>query len=97
MQAFTGQEAPESLLDALAALKASEDPRERQVSACMIHNLFDEYRFFAKYPDKELSITAVLFGGLIQRGLVADRYSLCMTFCVSELCTRCSGVPCGGL
>ena len=43
------------------------------MSACMIHNLFDEYRFFAKYPDKELSITAVLFGGLIQRGLVADR------------------------
>jgi CCR4-NOT transcription complex subunit 1 len=29
----------------------------------MIHNLFDEYRFFPKYPDKELKITAVLFGG----------------------------------
>ena len=73
MQAFTGQESPESLLEALATLKGSADPRERQVSACMIHNLFDEYRFFAKYPDKELAITAVLFGGLIQQGLIADR------------------------
>ena len=40
----------------------------------MIHNLFDEYRFFAKYPDKELAITAALFGGLVQRDLVAGRW-----------------------
>ena len=23
-----------------------------QVYACMVHNLFDEYRYFPKYPDK---------------------------------------------
>lgn len=28
----------------------------------MIHNLFDEYRFFSKYPEKELRITGILFG-----------------------------------
>ena len=38
----------------------------------MIHNLFDEYRFFPKYPDKELQITGVLFGSLIQHQLVAN-------------------------
>jgi hypothetical protein len=32
----------------------------------MVHNLFDEYRFFPKYPEKELRITAVLFGGAAQ-------------------------------
>jgi CCR4-NOT transcription complex subunit 1 len=37
----------------------------------MIHNLFDEYRFFPKYPDKELRVTGVLFGALIQHQLVA--------------------------
>jgi CCR4-NOT transcription complex subunit 1 len=37
----------------------------------MIHNLFDEYRFFQKYPDKELRITGILFGALIQHQLVA--------------------------
>ena len=38
----------------------------------MIHNLFDEYRFFHKYPDKELRITGVLFGTLIQHQLVSS-------------------------
>ena len=74
LQAFTGQEAPDALLATLASLKASSQLRERQVAACMIHNLFDEYRFFAKYPDKELAITAALFGGLVQQNLVAGRW-----------------------
>ena len=25
--------------------------------SCMIHNLFDEYRFFPKYPEKELQVS----------------------------------------
>lgn len=37
----------------------------------MVHNLFDEYRFFHKYPDKELTTTGILFGQLIQHQLVA--------------------------
>ncbi len=36
----------------------------------MLRNLFEEYRFFPQYPDKELHITAVLFGGIIEQGLV---------------------------
>jgi CCR4-NOT transcription complex subunit 1 len=36
----------------------------------MIHNLLDEYRFFHKYPEKELKITAQLFGSIIQHKLV---------------------------
>lgn len=38
----------------------------------MIHNLFDEYRFFSRYPDRELLITATLFGALIKHGLVSS-------------------------
>ncbi len=38
----------------------------------MIHNLFDEYRFFARYPDRELHITAALFGSLVKHGLVSS-------------------------
>jgi CCR4-NOT transcription complex subunit 1 len=37
----------------------------------MIHNLFDEYRFFPKYPDKELIITGELFGSLIRDQLMS--------------------------
>lgn len=36
----------------------------------MIRNLFEEYRFFPSYPDKELTITAQLFGGIIDYELV---------------------------
>jgi len=36
----------------------------------MLRNLFEEYRFFPQYPDKELHITAQLFGGIIDRNLV---------------------------
>ena len=36
----------------------------------MLRSLFEEYRFFPQYPDKELHTTAVLFGGIIEQGLV---------------------------
>ena len=50
----------------------SAAPREQQVYACMVHNLFDEYRYFPKYPDKPLRTTALLFGSLVQHGLVSN-------------------------
>ncbi|KAJ9512568.1 hypothetical protein QJQ45_018936, partial [Haematococcus lacustris] len=56
----------------LQAFKVSPNPREQEVFACMIHNLFEEYRFFPRYPDKELHITAMLFGSLIAHGLVSS-------------------------
>lgn len=36
----------------LQSFKASNNAHEQEVFACMIHNLFDEYRFFPRYPDK---------------------------------------------
>ena len=36
----------------LKKFKSSANQREQEVFACMIHNLFDEYRFFPRYPDK---------------------------------------------
>lgn len=41
----------------LKGFKNSTLGREQEVFACMVHNLFDEYRFFPKYPDKELATT----------------------------------------
>lgn len=42
----------------------------QDVFACMIKNLFEEYNFFEQYPEKELHITALLFGGVVREGLV---------------------------
>lgn len=36
--------------------------RERVIYDCMIANIFEEHRFFSKYPEKQLNIAAVLFG-----------------------------------
>ncbi|RUP46545.1 hypothetical protein BC936DRAFT_146826 [Jimgerdemannia flammicorona] len=70
-QIYRGDMSIEHMIDLLQRFKNSNVPREQDVFACMIHNLFDEYRFFPKYPEKELAITGVLFGSLIQYQLVS--------------------------
>jgi hypothetical protein len=45
------------LVELLRGLQASAVPREQEVFACMVHSLFDEYRFFQNYPEKELHTT----------------------------------------
>jgi CCR4-NOT transcription complex subunit 1 len=60
------------VVEALARYKDSSVVREQEVFACMINNLFDEYRFFPRYPDKELHITATLFGAMIQKQLISS-------------------------
>ncbi|KAI7898110.1 CCR4-Not complex component, Not1-domain-containing protein [Cokeromyces recurvatus] len=68
---YNGELSLDAMIELLKKLSISKDPREQDVFACMIHNLFDEYTFFPKYPDKELSITSILFGSLIQHRLVS--------------------------
>ncbi|ELK38475.1 CCR4-NOT transcription complex subunit 1 [Myotis davidii] len=60
----------DEVLEMLQRFKDSTIKREREVFNCMLRNLFEEYRFFPQYPDKELHITACLFGGIIEKGLV---------------------------
>ena len=60
------------LIALLKKFKHSEKLKEQEIFRCMIHNLFDEYRFFHKYPEKELVITGQIFGSLIQNQLVSS-------------------------
>ncbi|KAN0075454.1 Not1 domain containing protein [Tylopilus felleus] len=51
--------------------KASSDPRDHEIFSCMLHFLFDEYKFFQSYyPARELAMTGYLFGSIIQYELV---------------------------
>ncbi|XP_037941750.1 CCR4-NOT transcription complex subunit 1 isoform X3 [Teleopsis dalmanni] len=72
----------DEVLDILQRFKESNNRREQEVYLCMLRNLFEEYRFFPHYPDKELQITAQLFGGIIERNLVP-------TFVAMGLALRC--------
>eukprot|EP00742_Colponemidia_sp_Colp-10_P004133 GILJ01004411.1.p1 GENE.GILJ01004411.1~~GILJ01004411.1.p1 ORF type:complete len:2283 (+),score=370.59 GILJ01004411.1:173-7021(+) len=69
---YIGELSIANLIEQMKAFKASEKPNEYDIYNCIVHNLFDEYRFFHKYPDKELKITAEFFGALIQHQLVSN-------------------------
>jgi CCR4-NOT transcription complex subunit 1 len=69
---YTSEEGLTGVVEMLKKFKTSGNQRENDIFACMIHNLFDEYRFFPKYPEKELRITGILFGMLIQHQLVSS-------------------------
>lgn len=66
----------DEVLEMLKKFQNSPDKHEREVFSCMLRNLFEEYKFFPQYPDKELYTTAQLFGGIVDMGLVPSYVSL---------------------
>ncbi|KAL7495152.1 hypothetical protein ACHAWT_006213 [Skeletonema menzelii] len=69
---YASEESAREVVELLKRFKTSGSSKENDIFACMIHNLFDEYRFFSKYPEKELRITGILFGLLIKEQLVSS-------------------------
>ncbi|KAI4354776.1 hypothetical protein L6164_003615 [Bauhinia variegata] len=69
-QMFSGQLGVDSMVQMLVRFKESSVNREKSIFDCMIANLFEEYKFFPKYPDRQLRIAAVLFGSVIKHQLV---------------------------
>ena len=53
----------------LQTFKNSSNKRDRQVWDCVVYSLFEEYRYFLRYPEKELTITGNLFGTLLARDM----------------------------
>ncbi|PON57727.1 CCR4-NOT transcription complex subunit [Trema orientale] len=69
-QMFSGNLTIDAMVQMLARFKESSVRRENLIFECMIANLFEEYRFFPKYPEKQLKIAAILFGSVIKHQLV---------------------------
>ncbi|MED6130919.1 hypothetical protein PIB30_005208 [Stylosanthes scabra] len=69
-QMFSDQLTINAMVQMLARFKESSVKREKSIFDCMIGNLFEEYRFFPKYPERQLKIAAVLFGSVIKHQLV---------------------------
>ncbi|KIJ29884.1 hypothetical protein M422DRAFT_214789 [Sphaerobolus stellatus SS14] len=61
----------DQVIQRLKQAKDSTNPRDQEIFSCMLHFLFDEYKFFQSfYPPRELAMTGYLFGSLIQHRLV---------------------------
>ncbi|CAI9101327.1 OLC1v1038621C1 [Oldenlandia corymbosa var. corymbosa] len=69
-QMFSGQLTIDDMIQMLSRFKESPEKREQSIFECMIANLFEEYKFFSKYPERQLKIAAILFGSLIKHQLV---------------------------
>ncbi|MCL7029068.1 hypothetical protein MKW94_016593 [Papaver nudicaule] len=65
-QMFCGQLCVDARVQMLARYKESPEKREQSIYECMIGNLFEDYKFFPKYTERQLQIAAVLFGSLIK-------------------------------
>lgn len=70
-QMYEEQISIKDIISLLQRTKTSSETRDGQIFACMVHTLFDEYRCFESYyPPRELAMTAVVFGSLIQHQLI---------------------------
>ncbi|CAG8484109.1 12575_t:CDS:10 [Ambispora gerdemannii] len=75
----------DEMIKLLSKFKNSQNPRENKIFECMVHNLFDEYQFFPKYPQRELTITSIIFGSLIQSQLVGYMALVALRYVLSAL------------
>jgi CCR4-NOT transcription complex subunit 1 len=50
--------------------RTSEVKKDQEIYACMLHSLFDEYRFLHKYPSQYLEKIAKLFGAIIKHRIM---------------------------
>uniref|UniRef100_A0A1I7X8P1 CCR4-NOT transcription complex subunit 1 n=1 Tax=Heterorhabditis bacteriophora TaxID=37862 RepID=A0A1I7X8P1_HETBA len=68
----TGQLTVSDLISRLKGFKNSQNIRDQKVLACVVKNLFEEYRFFHEYPERELRTTAEVYGGIIREGIISN-------------------------
>ena len=57
-------------IEKLKEYKDSQEHEKREIYACMIHCLLDEYRFYHQYPEKQLTLVSTLFGQIINHKLI---------------------------
>ncbi|GMS88516.1 hypothetical protein PENTCL1PPCAC_10691, partial [Pristionchus entomophagus] len=65
------------LLNKMKQFKNSQSMKDKQVLQCVVKNLFEEYRFFKEYPERELKITAEVYGGIIRENIISNGVDAC--------------------
>jgi CCR4-NOT transcription complex subunit 1 len=67
---YKGEMSIPQVVELLRRYRDSTIQREQDIYNFFTQVLFDEYKFFPRYPDKELNVTSILFGALIQNVFV---------------------------
>uniref|UniRef100_A0A0E0F0Y1 CCR4-Not complex component Not1 C-terminal domain-containing protein n=1 Tax=Oryza meridionalis TaxID=40149 RepID=A0A0E0F0Y1_9ORYZ len=86
-QMFSGQISVDAMVQMLARFKESTNKRELSIFNCMVSNLFEEYKFFPKYPDTQLKLAAVLMvnSKSLNKEMVKATYENCKVLLQSDL------------
>jgi CCR4-NOT transcription complex subunit 1 len=69
---YAGDISIDQALDMLRESKSATSLHDKEIFACMLHSLFDEYKFFHQYPARELAMTGYMFGSIIQLRLLEN-------------------------
>lgn len=75
---------PSELLDMMMRYKNSTNNKEKEVFTHMLANLFDGYQSFARYPEKQLLLTAQLFGSVLANRLIEGSTQNAALKCIFE-------------
>ncbi|WVF70722.1 hypothetical protein IAT40_005515 [Kwoniella sp. CBS 6097] len=76
----------DEVVEELQRCQKSDDPKDQDMFAHALHSLFDEYKFVKAYPPKELTMTGLLFGAIIDYRLVKDTSAFVATRYVLDAC-----------
>ncbi|KAK4684746.1 CCR4-NOT transcription complex subunit 1, partial [Tremellales sp. Uapishka_1] len=83
---YNGEVKLDDVVEELKRCQKSDDGRDHDIFACALHSLFDEYKFVKTYPPKELTMTGILFGAIIDYRLVKDTPAFVATRYVLDAC-----------
>ncbi|BEJ18074.1 hypothetical protein CspHIS471_0703510 [Cutaneotrichosporon sp. HIS471] len=83
----------DNVIDQLTQYSKSSDTREQELFAAALHSLFDEYKFIKTYPHRELTMTGILFGAIIDCRLVKDTPAFVATRYVADACKTAPHEP----
>nr|ODN93295.1 CCR4-NOT transcription complex subunit 1 [Cryptococcus depauperatus CBS 7841] len=83
---YAGQLKLDAVVDELKKCQKSNESKDRDIFAHALHSLFDEYKFVKSYPIKELTMTGILFGAIIDYRLIKDTPAFVATRYVLDAC-----------
>ena len=71
-QLYKEEKNVDDIVKIMREFRSSQNATEREIHACMVQNLFDEWKFLPTYPKKALHMTAKLFGKILSEKKIID-------------------------